>query len=177
VESSVTLVGNVEAKPLEVRDLVRLTRITVDLNRLTQQHQRAEQTTSRRYHSAAPLDQAAANPASNSVSDPAYRAIRTALRDDPRSAPLSPLAPAEADTPAEPIESASNLVAHEAQLSTIETIQPRLTAPGRTSPHPGGLPDSSQPCRLCGPALNADTHAFGSQDSGCSPDVEQADVA
>jgi Protein of unknown function (DUF3486) len=158
-----------EAKPLDLRDLLRLTRITVDLSRITQQRQRAEPTTLRQCHDAPTPDQTATNRESNALSEEAYRAVRNALRNDP------PLAPAEAESLIEPIESVS--VTQEAKQSAPESIPPQLTAPDRTYPHPGGVADSGQRCHQPGLAVTFDPNAFDSQDSACPQDVEQAEVA
>jgi hypothetical protein len=133
-EGSAAALTNAELKRLDVSDLIRLTRITVDLNRIAKaRHQRAEHRSSRRRHKAA--DQPPAEPQDTDLSEEAYQAIRTAMRDNP---PVrSPAVPSElGETPVESTQPVSNVrTAAEAQQSAAMASQPRLTADGRSYPH------------------------------------------
>jgi hypothetical protein len=113
--------------------LVRLTRITVDLNRITQaRHQRTEQLSSERRPQA--NDQPAAEPDRIELSDEAYHSIRNALRDNSPLAPQSP-PPEPNETPAGATQPVSMAPA-EAQQSADLTTLPQLTADSRSYPHP-----------------------------------------
>jgi hypothetical protein len=133
-EGSAAALTNAELKRLDVSDLIRLTRITVDVNRIAKaRHQRAEHRSSRRRHEAA--DQPPAEPQDTDPSEEAYQAIRTAMRDNP---PVrSPAVPSElGETPVESTQPVSNMtMAAEAQQSAAMASQPQLTADSRSYPH------------------------------------------
>jgi hypothetical protein len=136
-ESLASALNDTAPKTLDVRDLVRLTRITVDLNRLTQAgHQRAEQLSSERRREAA--SQSPAQPQANTLSEEAYQAIRNALCDEHALASPSAAAPMPEleGAAAASIQPASDITAPaEAYQSASEASQPYLTADSRTYPH------------------------------------------
>jgi Protein of unknown function (DUF3486) len=145
-----------DAKTLDLRDLQRLTRIIVDLNRVTNgSHQRAGKIA----RTGEAADVASAKPKQKGLSEKAYHMIRNALLarypveaysddwppDEPDPTPADPVAapadsvaaPAEpAPSPAESIEPvADNAAPAEAQQSSSEITQPELTAAPRIYPH------------------------------------------
>jgi hypothetical protein len=114
-----------EAKTLDVRDLQRLTRIIVDLNRVTHpRHANANQSNSPTNREAA--EQSSARPQHKDLPEKTYQAIRNALLT---GHPLEAPQPEPAATPAEPVALA------EAHPSALEAAQPDLTAAHRTYPH------------------------------------------
>jgi hypothetical protein len=131
ISSSVSAGG--EIKTLELRDLVRLTRITVDLNRLmSAQRKRAEQPGERSRNARA--DQPATQPQSHSLSEEVSRTMLEALlASHSITLPTTP-APPPPETTAEPAKSGSDIpVPLTAQPSAPKSRQPQLTAPDRTS--------------------------------------------
>jgi len=134
--------ADADAKTLDLRDLQRLTRIIVDLNRVTNgRHQRAGKAA-----------QAPAKPMQRGLSEEAYHAIRNHLlkrrppeaysdpdwQDEPDTTPADPVATSAepAQAPAEPVQPiAESAAPAEAQQSSSEATQPELTAAPRIYPH------------------------------------------
>jgi Protein of unknown function (DUF3486) len=135
-KSSAPVLTDAEPKCLDVRDLVRLTRITVDLNRIAKaRDRRGDQLSSQRRQPAA--DQASAEAQGTELSEEAHQVIRNVLRDEPSIAPLSPGASSQ---PGETSVDSTQLVfdiavAAEAQQSATLAVQPQLTADSRSHPH------------------------------------------
>jgi hypothetical protein len=122
-------------KTLELRDLVRLTRITIDLNRMMNaERKRAEQLGGRSHNASA--NQPAAQPQSHGLSEEISRTMLNALLASHSIAPPTTPAPTPPATTAEPAKSVSDIpVPGKAQPSASESKQPQLTAPDRINPH------------------------------------------
>jgi Protein of unknown function (DUF3486) len=142
-DSSAPALNIAQPKRLDVRDLVRLPRITADLNRITKgRDRRAQQFSSPQSRQSA--DQHLAGPEGMELSEEAYHAVRGALRDDPPMAPRSPAVRSElAESPAESSQPLSDsTAAAEAQpsISVASRRSPQIAAAARTknstaSPH------------------------------------------
>jgi hypothetical protein len=119
-------------KTLELADLVRLTRITVDLNRImAAQRKRAEQL-GERSRQAPPAAPPTAQPKSQRLSDEVSRTMLNALLATHSIAPTETLAPPAPETTAVPTKSVSNnSMPAKAQPSAPESrprSSPHLTA-------------------------------------------------
>jgi Protein of unknown function (DUF3486) len=147
-----------EPKTLDLRDLQRLTRIIVDLNRVTNgNHQRAGKAA----HIGKATADVSAEPQQKGLSEKAYHMIRNALLtrypveaysddwppDEPDTTPAEPVATpaAPAEAPAEPAalaersqpiaDNAAPPEAPQSSSGSSETTQPELTAAPRIYPH------------------------------------------
>jgi Protein of unknown function (DUF3486) len=124
-----------EVKTLELGDLVRLTRITVGLNRIMDaQRMRAEQLGEQSRQPRA--NQPASQPKSRRPSEEVSRTMLNALLAIHSIAPTETPASPPLETTATPTKSVSNhSMPANAQPSAPESRPPQLTAPDRTSPH------------------------------------------
>jgi Protein of unknown function (DUF3486) len=137
-----------DAKTLEVRDLQRLTRITVDLNRVTNGRQKCARKAAHTGHAA--VDEASAKPKQKGLSEKTYHMIRNALltrhpveayfgdysSDEPDTTPKDPVATpaAPAEAPAESTQPvADSAPPAEARQSSSELTLPQLPTSTRTT--------------------------------------------
>jgi hypothetical protein len=124
-----------ELKTLELRELVRLARITVDLNRMmSAQRKRAEQPCERAGQSRA--NHPASQPKSHGLSKEVSQTMPEALLAGHPIAPAKTAAPPPPETTADPTKSVPDIAEPaKAQRGTSERKQPLLTAPDRIYPH------------------------------------------